>query len=80
LGNKSTKETEMPSDCMNPRRFLSAEEAAPIFGRSGQWVRARLRSGDIRSVRIGPSKLIPVEEIDRLREEGLKPARETATA
>jgi len=73
----------MPADAKNApnlRRFLSAEEAAPIFGRSGRWVRERMHAGDIRNVQIGPSRLIPVEEIDRLREEGLKPARETATA
>jgi excisionase family DNA binding protein len=48
-----------------PRRFLQPSEIAPYFGRCSEWVRARVRDGTIRSVRVGPSRLIPLEEVDR---------------
>jgi hypothetical protein len=46
--------------------LLRPEAAAPIFGETADWVRSHMRDGSIKTVQIGPVKLIPVSELERL--------------
>lgn len=61
------------------RRFVSVAEAEEITGISRWSWRAWSYSGKVASVKAGGTKrarlLIPVSEIDRIMNEGLRPAR-----
>ena len=49
-------------------RNLSIAEAASLLGVSRSTVYNRLRTGELRSVRIGRRRLIPSSELERLRQ------------
>jgi len=49
-------------------RNLSIPEAAVLLGVSRSTIYNRLRTGELRSVRIGRRRLIPSEELERLRQ------------
>lgn len=53
-----------------PRMALGVAETAALLGVSRTTVHALLRSGRLRSVKIGARRLIPVAEVERLLEQG----------
>jgi hypothetical protein len=47
---------------------LRPKEAAPFFGQTARWVRDRMRDGSIKTVKVGPTEFIPIDELDRIYE------------
>lgn len=54
------------------RRAYRVREAQEITGLGKTWFFAALKSGALRSVKAGRTRLIPREEIDRLLAEGIR--------
>lgn len=50
---------------MEHRLTLTVDETAAALGKSQEWVRDQIKSGDIPHVRIGGSILIPVAALQR---------------
>jgi excisionase family DNA binding protein len=57
---------------------VSVSEAGAVVGLSKHTIRAYVRSGRVRAVRFGRRVLIPVEEVQRIAREGIRPVRAAA--
>lgn len=52
------------------RRALRVREYCELYGRSRSWLYEQIRAGKIKTVRLGGSRLVPVDEAERLLREG----------
>lgn len=56
------------------RKFLSVNECEIVSGLSRWTWRRYCYMGRVASVKVGPRLLIPIEEVDRIMQAGLRPA------
>jgi hypothetical protein len=64
---------ETPTLSTSGKEMYSAEEFAHAIGSSTRSIQEHIRRGSIASQFIGIKRLIPREEIQRIKDEGLKP-------
>lgn len=54
------------------QQLFKMKEAAGILSVSFQWLDQKVRAGKIKSVKLGVMRAISIEEINRIKEEGVK--------
>lgn len=54
------------------QQMFDLKEAAKILGVSYPWLDRRVRTGGVKIVHLGGKRSISIEEIDRIKKEGVK--------